>query len=380
MKIGIDARLLSDWGGGASRYLENVVRELEQLDRDNEYYLYSNRDFALPFANSRWQKRIRSRIPFLPGTFWLQTEAKRMIARDGLNVFWGPDQALPGGLPKTLGKVLTVLDCVWLRHPETMALYTHLIQRLFAESWIREADRLIVISESTGRDLESLLGVPSSKIQVVPLGVACHYRPRDSTTAAQYIARKFRVSENYICTVGTVEPRKNLITLIRALAMVRKHHHFDAQLLIAGAKGWKDSAIFRTARQAGFTETELKFLGYVPEEDMPLFYSGASLFVFPSLYEGFGLPLLEAMACGVPVVASNVSSIPEVVGDAAVLVSPHRPEDFAEAIHRIRVDREMRSAMIEKGLERARRFRWSETAREILRLFKKLSGIDCGCS
>ncbi len=373
MKIGIDARLLSRWHGGSSRYLENMVRELQHIDQENQYYLYSNRDFFLPLEDHRWRKRVHARFPFLPGFIWLQTDAKSMVLRDGLDVFWGAQQGLPLGLPPKLGKVLTVHDFVWRLYPETMALYTYSIHRLFNERWIREADTLIAVSESTARDLEALLRVPKSKIQVVCHGVSPHYQPHDSTAAAQHIARKFRVSENYICTVGTIQPRKNLITLVEAVKILRSRENLRHQLLVAGAKGWKESKIYASVKQHGLTQKDVCFLGFVPEEDMPFLYAGASVFVFPSLYEGFGLPLVEAMACGVPIVASNVPPVPEVVQDGAILVPPMSPEDFAEAITRITTDPELRRGLVERGLKRACHFRWDAAAREMLRVFKEFS-------
>jgi glycosyltransferase involved in cell wall biosynthesis len=231
----------------------------------------------------------------------------------------------------------------------------------------------LTISEFTRWGLINALGAPADKIRVTYPGVEPHYQPRDRIHSAHYIAEKFYVSNNYICAVGTVEPRKNLITLMQAIKILRDRGMLKHQLLIAGASGWKNSRIYAAVQRLGLTEREVKFLGHVPEEDLPVLYSGSCLFVFPSIYEGFGLPLLEAMASGVPVVASNVASMPEVVRDAAVLVSPLQPEEFADAIALVVSNEQLRQALIDKGIRRAQQFRWDTSARQILQLFKEVA-------
>lgn len=378
MKIGVDARLLADWRGGQSVFLENILREMERLDQENVYYLYSNRDFPLRFSNPRWQKRVASRLGRVPGTVWLQADARSMAMKDGIDVFWGPGQSLPLGLPRSVGKVLTVHDFVWRLYPRTMPLYTYAIHRLFHERWIREADRLIAISGSTARDLEGLLGVGRSRIDVVYHGVRAEYRPGDAAAAAKYVAGKYQVAEKYICTVGTIQPRKNLLTLLRAMKILPERQRLRYQLVVVGAKGWKESAIWTTVKKLELTEQDVRFLGFVPDEDMPSLYRGAEVFVFPSMYEGFGLPLVEAMACGVPVVASDAPPAPELVGDAALLVPPLEPEAFAAAIARLAADDKLRATLVAKGLERARAFRWDTAAEGTLRVLTKSWPSDIG--
>jgi len=349
----------------------SIVRELAQLDPHNEYYFYSHRDFELPFPMPNWRKCVEPLASFLPGTLWLQAVAKRRILQDRLDVFWGTAHVLPLGLPSSMVKILTAYDLVWLRYPDTMSWYNRQVNCMLAAPSMREADRIMVISESTARDLQMLAGIERSKVEVVYLGASQAYRPRDRTAAVRYIATKFGVSENFICAVGTLEPRKNLATLLGAVRRLRGRRSWRHQLLVAGAEGWKESGIYRTVRQLGLFEHEVRFLGYVPEADLPLLYSGAAVFVFPSIYEGFGLPLAEAMACGVPIVASDCSSIPEVVQDAALLVSPHKPEEFASAIARVIEDQELRVALVEKGLNRARLFRWETAARKVIRILTR---------
>jgi glycosyltransferase involved in cell wall biosynthesis len=373
MRIGIDARPLSHQLAGTGRLVLNLVMELERLDQANDYFLYSKGDFRVPFENPRWRKRLQQKRRFEPSSYVFQTGVRQLIVEDRIDVFWETIHVLPFGLPGRLGKIVTVYDLVWRIFPETAERKFYYMQRLFTEPSIRRADRLICDSHSTLHDLGRILGVPLEKVLVIYPGVLPDYRPRDPKYAAQYIARKYQTSENYICTVGTVEPRKNVVALVEAVRILRARGDFGAQLLIAGGSGWRNSSIYESVGRAGLTEREIKFLGYVPEEDLPTLYSGARIFVFPSLYEGFGIPLIEAMACGVPVVASNVSSIPEVVQDAGILVSPRRPQEFADAVARLESDPELRFALIEKGLRRARDFRYDIAAQKVLRLFEEVA-------
>jgi len=366
MRIGIDARPLSVEAAGVPRVVKGIVRELEKNDQDNSYYLYSHRKFDLPFENPRWHKRIGSRVSRLPGVVWFWTEGRRAILKDHLDVFWSAMYIPHLALPSSLATILTAHDLEWRLYPQTMSLKTYYAHRLLVWPSVQDADRIVSVSESTARDLHRVLHIPESRIEVIPLGVGPAYKPQDPEQSAEYVARKYGVSKMYALAVGTVQPRKNLATLAEAMKILRDRAEGVLQLLVAGARGWKNTPLDETIRRLGLTGDEIRFLGVVPEEDLPVLYSGSRLFVFPSLYEGFGLPLLEAMACGVPVIASNTSSVPEVVGDAALLVPPTEPEAFAEAILRVRRDDNLRRTMIEKGLRQAARFNWARAAGQLL--------------
>ena len=367
MRIGIDARPLARGAAGISRAVYSVVRELQRLDDHNQYFLYCNRPFDLPFENPRWQRTVQPLYSLLPGSLWLQSKAFARAARhDDLDVFWGTSFTLPAGLPEATRKVLSIYDLVWRRYPQSMSWYNRMLSCAFAERSISRADTIMTISESTKQDLESELQVPAAKIKVMRLGVDAHFRPYEPADAARHIAQKYGSSENYILSVGTIEPRKNLATLIEAIGILKGQGKLAHQLVVAGAKGWGKSRIAESILKWKLTESDVKFLGFIPETDLPLLYSGAAVFVFPSVYEGFGLPLVEAMACGVAIVASNTSSIPEVVEDAALLVSPYDSEAMAAGILRLLSDTQLRVALIERGLRRARDFTWEATARRVL--------------
>jgi len=366
MRVGINALPLSRVRAGAARVILKVIEELCAIESENYYYLYSDRDFELPCEGDRWRKRVWSPLPLLPGTLWLQTVGRRMIIHDRLDLFWGTNNLLPLGLPSALAKVVSIHDLILPLYSKYADPLSRSMHWLFAERSAREADKIFADSRATAQDLKRIYGIPDPKIEVIYPGVGPSFGPQDPGMAAEYVANKYGASKDYVLTVGTLGPHKNLAALIEALKVLRDRGALSFQLLVVGAKGRKKAQLLEGLRSAGLAGNDILFLGFVPDEDLPMLYSGSSLFVFPSLYEGFGLPLVEAMACGVPVVASNTSSIPEVVGDAGLLVPPTQPEAFAEAILQVRSDEGLRRAMIEKGLKQATGFRWDTSARHHL--------------
>jgi len=372
MRIGIDARPLSLQAAGVPRVVSSLVGALEKIDPENFYYLYSNHKFDLPFENPHWHKRIGVRHASLPSVLWFCTEGRGAILSDDLDLFWSAEYLPPFSLPSKIATVLTVHDLESHLYPETMSWKTYWAHRLLVWPSVRQANRVVSVSESTARDLQRILKVPRPRIEVIHHGIASIYKPHDHERAAQYVAQKYGVSKDYALAVGTVQPRKNLPTLVEAIKLLRTSPLSSLHLLVAGARGWKNTPLDESIRRLGLTNDDIRFLGVVPEEDLPMLYSGSWAFVFPSLYEGFGLPLVEAMACGVPVIASNASSVPEVVGDAALLVAPTRPEAFAEAILRVRSDPELRRSMSEKGLRRAACFSWDKAAGQLLECMRRV--------
>jgi glycosyltransferase involved in cell wall biosynthesis len=368
MRIGIDARNLGQPMTGIVRICSNLINALARIDKKNEYFLYSRPEFELPFHDPRWHKRVWHKRRFAP----LQNSIGTMIKEDKIDVFWETYQLLPLRVPSGVRKVLSLYDFAWKLFPQVSAPGAYLPLRLFTKSSIRRADRLICDSQCTLQDIGTVLNLRTQKAVVIYPGVLPEYRPRNPKAAAEYIAGKYGTSKEYICSVGTIEPRKNLVTLVEAFRILRDRGEVRAQLLIAGGYGWKNSEIYESVSRAGLTEKEIKFLGYIPEEDLPLFFSGAKIFVFPSIYEGFGIPLIEAMGCGVPVVASNVSSIPEVLLGAGLLVSPRRPQEFADAIDSLIQNPSLREELIQRGTRRASEFRYENSAKQLLTIFEEL--------
>lgn len=370
MRIGFDARPLCRTQAGVWRLVRCLVDALSRLDQENEYFLYSDRDFKLGFENQRWHKRVHARFRRMPGALWLLTEARRMIADDRLNVFCGTADLLPLGLPPVVGKVLIIHDLAWKKYPQTTTTYNLLLHRLLAERCARTADIIVTPSHATKRDVEGGFRIPPSKIMVDHCGFAPHFRPHNPAEAAAHISRKFGTAISYFCTVSTVEPRKNLVTLIEAVGILKRRGRLAHQLVVAGAKGWKSSAIYAKVRECQLTEREVKFLGFVRDEDLPLLDSGAAAFIFPSLYEGFGSPLAEALACGAPVIASDIPTNREVAGDVALYFPARSAERLAALLDGIASDAGLRDYLSLRAIERARMFSWESFARNMMQALR----------
>lgn len=371
MNIAFDAYpLAGKSASGIPNYLKNVLKEFREQDSPNRYFAYSYRQLdsiAPENAITRYCVSGKRSPGSFENTLWLFTGGVRLMKRDKIDVFWGTRQMIPPYLSARIRKVLNVYDLVWHYFPETMGSYNRLVLNVLAKRSIKSADHIITISKATAGSLIEVEGVSPDKISVV-YPAADSYRPLDKTAAAGYISEKYGASVNYVLAVSTVEPRKNLTTLLRAFRALKNE---EIQLLIAGASGWKNSAISSEYKKHGFSEKQVKFLGYVPEEDMNSLYSGASLFVFPSIYEGFGIPPLEAMASGTPVIVSNSSSLPEVVGEAGILLEPLDETAWRSAVQKVLSDSSLREGMIKKGFAQANLFSWREAGLRTLKIFGK---------
>jgi glycosyltransferase involved in cell wall biosynthesis len=370
LHIAVDAfPLASQIHSGIPRYVFKTVEALATLDRENRYYLYSFSDFDFP-AEGNVEKRLLYPVKgkALGGFTWFSTLGTLDMIKNKTDVFWGTRHLLPPLLPRRMRKVLTVHDLVWRYYPETMKRGNLFTTRLLVERSIRAADRIVAVSRATARSLVEVLGVPEDKITVVH-NAADGYSPLDKAESAAYISEKYGTNDNYVLTVSTVEPRKNLNLLLKVFHGLRDRGY---HLVVAGASGWKTASIHEEYEGLGLTEGEVRFLGYVPEGDMNRLYSGAALFVFPSLYEGFGLPPLEAMASGTAVIASDSSSLPEVVGEAGVLLPPGDEAAWSAEIVRVMGDDSLRGRMRGAGVERAKLFSWERAAREMLEVFRGL--------
>ncbi|MDA8387625.1 MAG: glycosyltransferase family 1 protein [Nitrospiraceae bacterium] len=367
MNIAVDAFALTEkQASGIPNYTRKLLSPLAGLNRADKYFLYSRDPFEFEQGPNIIRRALEKKGGLSYGnTLWLFSRGIQLMQKDKIDIFWGPRHMLPPILPKKIKKVLTVHDLAWKYYPETLEKYNLLIMKLFAERSIRRADHILAVSGATARGLMAL-GVPEERITVT-YNAADGFKPLDKSSSAEYICRKYGTNKNYVLTVSTVEPRKNLVTLLRAFAPLR-----GPQLVIAGARGWKNAAVHAEYEKLGFREEEVKFLGYVPDEEMNMLYSGAMVFVFPSIYEGFGMPLLEAMASGAPVISSNTSSLPEVAGDAGILLPPLDVEKWSAAISKALGDKTLRKEMISKGLSQSKKFSWEDSARKTLRVFQGL--------
>jgi len=369
VRIGIDARPLSSERSGIGRYLYNLLKVLEKIDHENDYFLYSNKNFELPFENPKWHKRLGLRSFSKVGMLYILLNSPWQIHEDKIDLFWGTENILPFGL--TCKKVLTVHDFVWYFYPKTMTLYNFLVNKLFAKRSILMADHLIAISESTSNDLVKLFNVPNSKVSVIHNGIDPIFFVNNSSNVASNLPRYFAISRKYILAVGTLEPRKNIEFLAKSFKEYLIRTNADCELVIVGGSGWSNSSLLKTIKKLGLTEKEIRFLGYVSDDDLQKLYLGAEAFVFPSIYEGFGFPPLEAMASGCPVIASNSSSIPEVCGDAALYIDPYNIESLVDAFQKLLQDKKLKDSLVIKGKERVKSFVWKKAAIETLEVLVK---------
>jgi len=372
-RIGIDAAVLRPPMSGVERAVQSLVGALGRATRDFEFIIYYPR--SLPKPPDTTPPDFRYRHPLLPNRFrflrilWEQTMLPFALRRDRVDLLHAPAYVAPRFSATPL--VLTIYDAIALRFPNLCKRVNALHYRLLMPSAARRALRVIVPSECTRRDVVSLLGVPEERIRVVPLGVSAHFRPIEDAAEIAAVRRRYGLPELYVLYVGNLEPKKNLPHLIRALAASRRTGRLTHRLVIAGRKAWHTAELRRTIRTYRLHDAVV-FPGEIRESDLPALYSGASLFVFPSLYEGFGLPPLEAMACGTPVVATRAGALPEVLGNAALLLSSGDVRQLRIAMEKVMNNRFLRNSLRARGIERAKRFTWENTARKTLDVYAEI--------
>jgi len=363
MRIALDARLLYYQQAGIAQYTQRLLTALAELDHQNDYLVLQSRKDRRRMVGAPNFRRHPLWTP--PHHRLEQLTLPLELAPLRLDVLHSPDFIPP--LRRNCRAVITVHDLAFLLFP---GLLTAESQRYYGQirRAVHSAEAIIAVSESTKRDLIAHTAAPAAKITVVYEAAGPAFRPVTDAAALAAVRQKYGLPEEFVLFVGTIEPRKNLATLLKAWSKIRiSNFEFRNSLVIAGKQGWLYEETIAQARELG---TAVQFIGGVLPEDLPALYSAARLFVLPSVYEGFGLPVLEAMACGTPVVCSQASSLPEVAGDAALLVEPHDVDGLAAALQRALSDEALRRQMIERGLAQAARFSWEKAARETLAVYR----------
>jgi glycosyltransferase involved in cell wall biosynthesis len=375
MHIGLNAHLLSldetYRGAGINWYIRNLLTHLPRVDHDNRYTAFIG---DRRFTSSGLALKL-SRLPTsrpVVRIFWEQVVQPFALRREGVDLLHALAFVTP--LLSPCPSVVTVYDLSFLLYPESFKRAKRFYLGLFTRLSARRARRVIAISKSTKRDVVRLLGVPPGKVEVVYCGIDEVFRPLTEDQVITFRSKR-GLPERFILFVGTIEPRKNVTRLIEAFASLQTCQPANLKLVIGGAKGWFYEDVFARVEELGL-EGAVIFPGYIPVSELPLWYNAAELFVYPSLYEGFGLPLLEALACGTPVVTANTSSLPEVVGEAGLTVDPFDVEGLAEALRRALGDEALCQEMRERGLKRAKGFSWTKTARETVQVYRR--AMECG--
>ena len=348
LKAIIDCEILRNQETGVEKYTKELIRH---LDGKVDLKLLHNSYVSHPLFSKYFTICLkRKKFPFCRSFYALFMPPKILgdilHAPTPVTPFWGK--------PKCK-LVITVHDLTPLIFPQYHNWRRRIFFGLFLKHTISISDAIIVDSQSTKKDVATFFSTPENKLNVV------HLASNMKAKHAQ-LPSKYGIEGDYLLYVGTVEPRKNLLRLIEAFNQLDQ----KLKLVIVGVSGWDNKAVYKTKNP------NIIFTGYVPEEDLPVFYCNAKLFVYPSLYEGFGFPILEAMNCGCPVITSNVSSMPEVAGDAALLVDPCNVGEIKSAVQRLLSDAKLRKRLIDKGIRQASRFSWEKTANETIKVYEKV--------
>lgn len=363
MHIGINAQLLSDSqnyrNGGVSRYIRYLLTALTKQPGDNTYTVFVNGqniiDSLAPhpqityFAAPWPEKQPAARVA------WEQITLPSLLRQKRIDVLHSPVNVRPELLPRSCASVVTLHDLAFLRFPAVLTPVKRMYHKTFTIRSLQRATMLITDSDSTKQDAHELVGIPNERIQTIYPCIDERFSCMRDEAKIRFFRQQQELTEGFFLYLGTLEPRKNITTLIDAYALARQHYKLQEKLVLAGGKGWLYDTIFAKVRQLGL-ETEVLFPGYVKDEEQVLWYQAATAFVYPSLYEGFGLPVAEALACGTPVVTTNVSSLPEAGMGLALCVDAHDTQTLADTLHRVSTDQALREKCLTQAPAVAQKF------------------------
>ena len=369
MRVAIDARKLHDFGIGT--YIRNLLRHLARIDRENEYVLLCQ-ESDMGVAATLGENFRAVLEPADNYSIAEQIHVPWVLMREKPDVYHAPHYVLPVAVRSR--SVVTIHDCIHLMFPQYLpnrAAYAYARGAMWSAA--RRSDRILTVSEASKRDILHFFNVPPDKISVVYNAIDERIWEEPPPEDIARVRERFQLDQRFVLYAGTIKPHKNLVRLIEAFAQLRKGEFEELKLLIIGDEISKLPAL-RRAVHSYKLHKHVRFLGFLPDETLAALYRLASLFVFPSLYEGFGLPPLEAMASGTPVVTSNVSSLPEVAGDAAVLVDPYDVSSIVEGMRRVLSDSALANELRRKGLIRARDFSWERSVARTHEIYQLVGG------
>jgi len=371
MKIGIDGRG-AKWyrGTGIGTYTYQLISSLNTIDKINEYLLFMPESSVsdISFSNNFHIENISEGNL---NNFWDEVNIPNILTNKDIEIYHVPQNGV--GLPKEKNCpfVITLHDVIPLKMPETVGETFLKIFNNDMPSIVSSCDGIITVSEFSKEDIAKSFNYPKEKIFVTYLAAEEIYHPLDRIQCSELIKKYYGIDGDYILYVGGFSPRKNIIGLIEAFSKFISKYKKDIKLVIAGKQG-KSYDIYKKRSQDLNIEDKVIFPGFIPIKYLPYLYNASKLLVYPSFYEGFGLPPIEAMACGIPVIASNLTSIPEVVSDCAVLVDPYNIDEISNAIYKVINDHKFRDKLIIKGLIRSSEFNWKKTAKNTLIAYNKI--------
>lgn len=376
MHISIDARGASWYAGtGIGTYTREILRNILDIDESNNYYLFwSGRDYEMLKKYNNIKISISSRKHH---RFWEQYYIPDILKSRNIDIYHMPQNGI--GIPPVKNSlyVATIHDLIPYIMPETAGrgyLTKFISQMPFI---ISSVDMIITVSKWSKNDIMRIFGVPEDKIAVTHLAADSIFKPIDKEKASVFIKEKYGLGDDIILYLGGFSPRKNVKSILVAFSMIYKNLSKKYKIVIIGSAKDDHQFLGKLAQTLNIGD-RVFFTGYVPYEDLPYFYNACDVFVYPSLYEGFGLPVLEAMNCGTPTITSNVSSIPEVAGDGALLINPFDTEELSDAMAEVLEDDTLKVDLIEKGFERASMFSWKRTAEETLKVYENVYNIYKG--
>ena len=351
---------------GVTRYLWNMVANMMVVAPDIEFTLYANRPVEVSLPEGNWALHLDAQRARMPYALWFQQRLPQLLAADRVSAFWGQNQMLPLRLRDSCFRLLTVHDVTAVLFPHTMTLMGRVTSRLYFRKAVRAADWVLADSQATARLARVCLGAQASRISVIYPGCSREFTPVPRAQARAVVSSKFGLPPVYLLTVGNIEPRKVHVCLLSALETVP-----DAPVLaVVGGPAWRSRSIVAAIRiheRAG----RVRFLGRVDDTDLAALYSAATLMIYPSLYEGFGLPILEAMRCGCPVLCRWSSSMPEVGGRVAAYFRGPGSKGLAAEMRRLLADDVALNAMAEAGLLRAKEFSYERAAQQVVGILRE---------
>lgn len=366
MKIGVDAQMLCRSLTGIERYAYEILREMIRQEPGNSFFLYAPRPIKADFSNSSNVIVRAANMQFLgAGTVCGQVQLPYWAGIDQPDLLWGPVHRLPRLLSNKIARVVTIHDLVWKHASETMRALSRLAEEIFVPDAIRLADMVVADSQSTADDIAAEFPRAKGRIRVVHLG-ATAFPEGDRIESLG----KFGIEGPYVLFVGTLEPRKNLRRLLQAWASLDPLIRGQYKLVIAGGKGWGNEDLAALVRSLNLADS-VRLTGYVSDLELATLYAHALFLAMPSLYEGFGLPLVEAMSFGVPVLTSTTSSLPEVAGEAGMLVDPASIASIGQGLLRLIADNELRSRLALRAKGSASRFSWERAAKDMVGIFEE---------
>ena len=377
MRVCIDVSPAVHCRAGIGRYAKELTASLLSYDPKNQYVIFYNRpSYAKVPSPLDASPRIISRLSDKPWRMRVFLAHLAHVPQDGLfpciDLFHATDNLIP--CLTGLGKVFTLHDLAFRVCPETHTTLNRLFLSLMMPRFLNAADRIIADSESTKKDVMRFYGVSGKKVEVIYPGVSLSFQRVENRDRLKAVRRQYFLPERFILYVGTIEPRKNLPVLFEAFKAAQCP---EVKLVVVGKKGWYYNKILERLKPLNI-EKDVVFTGFVPDEDLPGLMSLAEVFAFPSIYEGFGFPVLEAMACGVPVISSNASSLPEITLDSAILLAPTDVRSWGQALKSVIGDPELKEEMRQRGYRRAGLFSWERTAVRTGRLYEEVYACRTG--